>query len=168
MKQFLTYVVMLIGLLFMQEFVFVRINAYGLVNVFAYIMFIFMLPLTISRGWLLIIGFALGWIVDLMSGTLGLNAMCVVWLAFVRPFVVNYTLGREAILIDVSSITTRFGALRMVGYVSVMCMLFAIPYFMLEVMSFDNILYTLLRIACSTVATTVLILILQLPFSRNG
>lgn len=168
MTRFLTYSIGLLLLLFLQEYVLSAINILGLVNIFAYIMIIILLPLSVPRAWLLILGFCVGYIMDTMSGSGGLNAICVVWLAFVRPYVAELTLGRDVVLAGVIPSAYRVGASRFSTYAVVMCLLFALPYFLLEMMTFTGIWYTLIRVFVSSALTSILIFVLHLPFSRNG
>lgn len=162
----LSYLAGFLVVLFLQEYLFSAINIWGVVNLFPYIMILLMLPLSVSRGWVLVLGCAMGWCVDLMGGMAGLNAICLTWLGFVRPYVGELTLGREVSLADVVPASKRVGTPRFLTYVAVMCLLFALPYFLLEMMSLSGLGITLLRTLVSTIATVVVIYLLQLPFNK--
>lgn len=162
----LGYTISFLGLLFLQEYLFSAINIWGVVGFFPYIMVLLMLPLSISRVWLLVLGFAMGWCVDLVGGMAGLNAICMTWLGFVRPYVGELTLGRDVSVADVLPMTKRVGVPRFMTYVAMMCLLFALPYFLLEMMTLTGIGVTLLRTLLSTLATVVVIYVFQLPFNK--
>lgn len=168
MSRFLTYSIGFLLLLFLQEYVLSAINILGLVNIFAYITIIILLPLSVPRAWLLVLGFCVGYIMDTMSGAGGLNAICVVWLAFVRPMVADMTLGRDVVLAGVIPSAYRVGASRFLSYTALMCLLFVTPYFLLEMMTLNDVWYTVIRILISSALTTALIFVLHLPFNRNG
>lgn len=165
MGRFLIYTLGFVLLLFMQEFILSAINIYGLVNIFIYVMVLIFLPLSIKRVQLLLLGLVVGYLADLVFAGGGLNAVCCVWLAFVRPVVVNYTLGRDSTTFGVAPTAHRFGLGKFIVYLFTMCLLFAIPYFLLEMMTLTDILHTLLRILSSTIATAALIFVLHLSFS---
>lgn len=168
MIRVLAYTIGFALLLFLQEYIFNAINVFGLVGIFAYIMIIIMLPLSVPRAWLLIVGFLIGYLVDTMSGSAGLNAICCVWLAFARPYAAEATLGRDMVLAGVIPSVYRVGATRFMTYVALMCLLFAAPYFTLEMMDLNGFGFVALRILGSTITTSILIFIFHLPFSRNG
>lgn len=163
----LGYTLGFLGLLFLQEYLFSAINILGIVGFFPYILVLLLLPLSMSRAWLLVLGFVMGWCVDGMGGMAGLNAMCMTWLGFVRPYVVGFTLGRDVSVADVVPLAYRVGPSRFMTYSVVMCLLFAFPYFLLEMMTLVDIWFTLLRALASTVVTVVVVYLLQLPFNKS-
>ncbi|MEG0655499.1 MAG: hypothetical protein RR465_00555 [Mucinivorans sp.] len=166
MARFLTYTIAFAILLFLQEYVFSAINIWGVVNIFAYVMIILILPLSVHRVWLMLLAFLIGYLMDTVMGSYGLNAICLVWLAFVRNVVGELTLGRDVVLAGLVPSAYRVGAQRFMSYLILMCLLFAIPYFLLEVMSFSGILITILRIVLSSVLTAMLIFVFNLPFNK--
>lgn len=165
MGRFLIYTLGFTLLLFVQEFILSSINMYSLVHIFLYVMVLVFLPLSIKRAQLLLLGFAVGYLADLIFGGGGLNAVCCVWLAFVRPMVVNYTLGRDSTTFGVAPTALRFGLWKFIAYLFTICLMFAAPYFLLEMMTLTNILYTSLRILSSTIVTAALMFVLHLSFS---
>lgn len=72
-------------LLVLQILVFNKINLFGFINFYPYILFIMLYPVAGSINLLLISTFVLGYSVDLMSNTGGVHAMSSLILAYVRP-----------------------------------------------------------------------------------
>ena len=161
-----TYTLGFLFLLFLQEYLFAAINVWGVVSFFPYTMVLLLLPMSVARGWLVVLGFAMGWCVDLLGGMAGLNAICMTWLGFVRPYVAELTLGRDTTVADVVPLSKRVGGLRFITYAAAMCLLFAVPYFLLEMMTFAGFAATLLRLVLSTVATSAVVYLFQLPLNK--
>ena len=168
MQRILEYIVVFAVLVLLQEFAFDKINFWGVVNPYIYIMFIIMLPMEL-RGWLvLFLGFFTGTVIDLLSGSAGLHMIAATWMAFVRPTVLNFTAGRDAVQEGGIPTSSLIGAGKFLAYAGVMTLLFAIPFFLLEVMSIENIYMTLLRILLSSAATVIIVYFFQLPFDRGA
>jgi hypothetical protein len=62
---------------------------------YLYYLFILWLPFSISRQWLLVIGFITGLILDYFTMNPGLHAAACVLIAYVRPFVINVLTPRD-------------------------------------------------------------------------
>ena len=168
MQKILTYTLIFVALILLQEFAFDKINFWGLVNPYVYIMFIIMLPME-TKGWMvLLFGFFTGIVIDALSGGGGLYAIATTWVAFVRPTALNFTAGRDAVQLGGVPASSQIGTAKFLAYSGGMTLLFAIPFFLLEVMSLENIGMTLLRIVASSAATVAIIYFLQLPFNRGA
>lgn len=133
---------------------------------FIYIACILLLPNEISFTWLLLIAFVIGIIVDTFYNTLGMHAAATVLMAYCRPLIVRAQ-------IDVPGLETRieFG-LRQLGvgaffrYIFVLALLHHTVLFFIEASSLTLIIPTLIRVAASTLFTTVSIVLIQF-FTRN-
>lgn len=162
MIRFLEYLAIFLLLLVLQEFVFDNINLGGLVNPYIYIMFIILLPLDI-RGWiLLLLGAVAGGAADFMSGMAGLHMITATWLAFVRPTVVALMLGKELVYDGGVPTAGRVGTARFLRYVTIMVLLFNIPFFILEDLS-GEVWIVGLRILLSSLFSAGIIYFLHLP-----
>lgn len=166
MIRFLEYAASFVLLIILQEFVFDHINLGGLVNPYVYIMFIMLLPLQM-RGWaLLLAGFGMGAVLDVMSGTSGIQMVCATWLAFVRPGMVSLMLGKDSVHDGGIPTAAKVGQGRFIRYVVMMTLLFNIPFFLLEDI-YAPALILVLRIVLSTLFTAVIIYFLHLPLMRS-
>ena len=73
----------------LQVFLLNKINFFGYLNPYIYILFILLLPFRIQGWLLLLLGFATGLVIDMFANTPGLNVAATVLLAFMRPVVIN-------------------------------------------------------------------------------
>jgi hypothetical protein len=133
---------------------------------FIYIACTLLLPNEISLTWLLFIAFATGLIVDMFYNTLGMHAAASVLMAYCRPLVVRSQ-------IDVPGLETRIEfSLRALGvgaffrYVLILTLIHHTALFFIEASSLTLIIPTLIRVAASTLFTTVSIVLIQF-FTRN-
>lgn len=162
MIRFLEYAATFILLVILQEFVFDNINLGGVVNPYIYIMFIILLPLD-TPGWiLLMLGFGAGATVDFMSGTAGLQTIASTWLAFVRPTVAGLLLGKDLVYDGGIPNAGRVGTGKFLRYLTVMVVLFNIPFFILEDLS-GSAGVLALRIVLSSAFSVGIIYFLHLP-----
>jgi len=99
------------------------------------------------------------------SNTFGMHAAATVLIAYLRPFLIQYQMdakGSERAEIGIRS--QGFGSF--LGYIFPLILLHHTVLFLMEMNSFDMILFTLLRVAASTLLTAILIVILEL-FSKR-
>lgn len=166
MMRLVQYGVTFLLLLVLQEFVFSHINLGGVVNPYIYIMFIILLPLDIAGWGLLLLGFGTGMAMDFLSGTAGLHTIVSTWLAFVRPTTVGLLLGKDETYQGGIPTSSRLGLGRFLRYLSVMVLLFNIPFFLLEDLG-GPVVPMVLRILLSSVFSIGIIYFLHLPFAHT-
>lgn len=133
---------------------------------FIYIACILLLPNEIGLTWLLLIAFVTGIIVDMFYNTLGMHAAASVLMAYFRPLIVRSQ-------IDVPGLETRIEfSLRELGvgaffrYVLILALIHHTALFFIEASSLTLLIPTLIRVAASTLFTTVSIVLIQF-FTRN-
>lgn len=165
MPRFLQYLLGFAALILLQEFVLSPINLLSVVSVTIYIMVLILLPMEIKGAYILFVAAAMGLAVDMLQGTTTLAMMCMVWIGFLRQAVLNLTLGRDVVMAGGMPRSVRVGRGNFFRYVFVMCFLYATPYFLLEMMTMQDIWLTSIRIVASSTTTAALIYILHLPFS---
>jgi hypothetical protein len=132
---------------------------------FIYIAGILILPAEISRMYLLFIGFAVGFTVDIFSNTFGMHAAATVLIAYLRPFLIQYQMeskGAERVEIGIRS----QGISAFLAYIVPLILLHHAMLFIMEINNFGMILHTLLRIAASALFTVIMIILVEL-FSRR-
>ncbi|GGC02328.1 hypothetical protein GCM10011325_31730 [Dyadobacter sediminis] len=132
---------------------------------FIYIAGVLLLPADTDRMYLLLIGFAIGFTVDVFSNTFGMHASATVLIAYLRPFLIHYQMkSKGAERAEVGIRAQGFGAF--LGYIFPLVLLHHAMLFFIEMNYFGMILYTLIRIGASTLFTTLLIILLEL-FSKR-
>ncbi len=150
----------LIQVLFMN-----KINFFGFLNPYVYILFILLLPFE-TPGWLLLLlSFAMGLTVDIFSGTLGLHAASSVFAGFMRPIIIKTVGEKPEYDITTQPKLQQMGLKWFIAYA--LLMIFAHQLFLniLDVFSFDEFWQTLLRILVSTLFTFLFIMLFEYIFS---
>lgn len=166
MSRILTYTGITILVLAFQLLVLNQVNIHGLLHPFIYPLIIMMLPFSVSRAALLLIGFLLGYIMDMFTGVIGLHMAAASFIAFLRPIIFEVINPKKEDIFDLPNISTQglgwFGS-----YTFIMVLLHHSFYFIVEVGSLAFFQWTLLRILCSTALSAGIILLLNLLFRNN-
>ncbi len=129
-------------------------------NYFSLIMYpvvIMLLPIQTSRTALVFIGFALGLIVDLFYGSLGVHASACLFIAFIRPMVLRFMEPRGGYPIPSSPVPGRFGLRWFVQYASLMLVFYLLFYFSVEVFTFAYLGQILIKTISSFVLSMLAI-----------
>ena len=118
---------------------------------------IILLPANIDRALLLILSFALGLSVDLLSGMAGLNTIAATATGFLRPALFSLTVGKDAAREGFMPLPLNTGRTKWLRYAAATLAVHCTVFFLFEAMTFKYFGFTLLRIAGSTVTTTLLV-----------
>lgn len=156
-----------ITLVLIQVLIMNKINFYGFLNPYVYILFILLLPFE-TPGWLLLLlSFTMGLTVDLFSATLGLHAASSVFAGFMRPLIIKMVGEKPEYDITTQPKLQQMGLKWFMAYA--MLMVFANHLFlnMLDVFSFDEFWQTLLRVVISTLATFLFIMLFEYIFAAK-
>lgn len=165
MSVLLRNIIRFILLILFQVVVLDRILIEQHVNPYLYMLFILLLPFNLPRPALQLLGFLLGITLDMFSDTFGLHAAACVFIAYLRPFILNILSPQGGFEVTQRTPSvTSMGTSQYAIYVSVLVLLHNIVYFCLSVFSFADPLYLLLKILLSTVVSLVLVLIYELLF----
>ena len=165
LREAIQYSLMILLYLLLQIFFMRNLVLFNYAFCFIYIAGVLLLPADIDRMYLLLIGFGTGFIVDVFSNTFGMHASATVLIAYLRPFLIQYQMdakGSERAEVGIRS--QGFGSFLV--YILPLIFIHHTMLFFMEMNNFTMILYTLLRIAASTLFTTILIVILEL-FSKR-
>ena len=84
MHRVVEYTLMFIVLVLLQVFLFDNLNLSPYCYPLVYVGFILLLPVTLLPAWTLLLGFAIGAVTDLLSGTPGLHTIAATATAFCR------------------------------------------------------------------------------------
>ncbi|GHA68781.1 hypothetical protein [Pontibacter akesuensis] len=131
---------------------------------FIYIAFLLFLPLVISRVWLLVLGFVVGFTVDIFYDTMGIHAAASVLLAFLRPLLLNLLTPRDGYdsgdAVNIHTMGWRW----FLAYTFTLVLVHHTAVFFLETISLQSAVYTMVKILLSTLFTSIVMVILQLLF----
>ena len=80
-------------LIFLQLLIFDRINLFGFVNPSIYIIVLIIHRYNLNQFNFIVIGFLLGFIMDVLSQSAGSHSLSCVTVSFLRPLIVKFSLG---------------------------------------------------------------------------
>jgi hypothetical protein len=133
---------------------------------FIYIACVLLLPNETSLTWLLLIAFATGIIVDTFYNTLGMHAAATVLMAYCRQFIVRAQIDVPGVESRIEFSLKELGVGTFSRYVFVLAFIHHAALFSIEASSLTLLVPTLIRVAASTLLTTVSIVLIQF-FTRN-
>jgi len=156
----LRYIGILVLLLFLQVFVLDNLHWLGLVHPFVYLWAFMMLPIELPRWLQMVIGAAIGMIMDLFTHAPGIHMAGCVMVAYLRPlmvagFVQDIDRMKGAITINV---------IGMGNYLRLLAVLIVVHHtivFMLEAFTFAHFGFTLLQIILSGLFSFAFILMFE-------
>jgi hypothetical protein len=156
-----------IGLILLQVLILNHIELIGYVNPFVYILFVLMLPLS-TPGWLLLLlSFGTGYTIDVFMSSAGLHTAATVFMAFMRPYVVQLATGAKDPEMLNNPGLSQMGIRWWFSYSLSLVFLHHFALFLLESFSFSQLGYTLIRIVLSVLFTEILILLLSYFFATR-
>lgn len=157
-KIFLSYFVLVLA----QVMVFnnINISPLGITPLF-YVLFILMLPYEVW-GWLqLILGFVIGWSVDVFCDTPGLHSASTVLMTFMRTKVLEFISPRDGYRNGMHPYLMEMGFNWFLSYSIPLVLVHHIAYFMLDAFGFENFFRTLLKIILTSICTEMFIIFAQ-------
>ena len=132
-----------------------------------YVWGIMMLPFKTPKWLVLIVSFVLGFIIDIFSPSVGINAAVCVITGFLRPIILNMVIDNIDNTQYYRPTQLSLGFKKFFMYAAVTVVIHTALYFMLEVMSFKDVFQTLLRILLSSAVTLLIILLSDTVFFRR-
>lgn len=165
----ITNILRFVLLFLMQILIFKQLNIIHIgpvyPNIFIYPLFLILLPLTISRELLLLLGFLLGLTIDWFYDSWGLHASACVFLAFIRPFVLRSLEPKGGYNIIYGLTIRRYQITWFLQYCAWTMLLFLVFYYSMEVFTPVFILEIILKTISGFVASMLFIIIAMLIFN---
>ena len=155
------YIISFILLLVLQVLVLNNIQLSGFINPYLYVLFILILPFETPRWFLLLLAFSLGMVVDLFSHTPGMHTSATVFMAFLRPYVLEFISPRDGYETETYPILRYYGLSWFLKYTAILVLAHHLFLFYVEVFRFSDFFLTLGRALASSVFTIILALISQ-------
>ena len=156
-----------IGLLLLQVLVIDNIRLGYYIHPYVYVLFILLLPFNTPKWQLLLLGFTMGFAVDLFCGTPGLNAAATVFMAFIRPYVINSMTRRKDINDNDEPSLGNMGISWFLIYSTLMLTTHNIVLFLLEMFSFKLFYVAIIQTLLSVASSLLLIILILLIFRKN-
>lgn len=156
-----------IVLMLIQVLIMNKINFYGFLNPYVYILFILLLPFE-TPGWMLLLfSFVAGLTVDVFACTLGLHAASSVFAAFLRPLVIKFVREKPDYDITTQPNLKQMGVKWFIGYSSIMILGHHLFLNLLDVFSFNELGQTMLRVVVSSLFTFIFVLLFEYIFTTD-
>jgi hypothetical protein len=154
-------IIRFIVLIAVQLLIFDSIQFSGYVNPYIYILFILLLPFETPKWLLLITAFFLGFIMDIFSDTPGMHTAATVFMAFLRPYVLNLIAPREGYESGTFPRVFYYGVNWFTRYAFILILAHHFVLFYIEIFRFGNFFSTFLRVLLSTVFSLIFIVLSQ-------
>ena len=166
-SSFLRRLFALIGLVLLQVLFLNRICLFGYVTPLFYIWMIARFDSSMKRYSILLWAFFLGLIIDMFSGTPGLNAASATLLAMFQPGIVKLfvSLDRHDVLIPCSA---SMGGRPFAGYLLLITALHHTVYFILRSIPLGDWTVLVLKVVFSTLLTFVFMLVAEHVSGSSG
>ena len=154
-------------LLLAQVLIFNRMDLFGFVNPFPYILFIILYPVNGNKTGLLVSSFFLGLIMDMFWNSGGVHAAACLVLAYFRPAIFKFSFGLsyeyQTVKLNDSLTPERF------SFILIAVVIHHFTLFILEIFKLSSILDILVRTVLSTlftIITSIIIIYLIKPSKR--
>lgn len=163
-SNYVKFILLFVLLIVLQVLVLNRISFLGYATPFIYIYFIIKLPVEANRSLVTLLGFTLGFIIDIFSNTPGVNAAATTCVAFGRDWIQSLFFLRS----DYSEQEPSWGLLgwAFMKYATLLTFIHHVLLILIESFTFFNIEMVLLRIILSTLLTSLLIFAIE-GFSKK-
>ena len=161
------YILLLVVVVVLQGLVLNNLAITPLVAPMVYIVLLIFLPIETSQWKMLGAGLALGVVMDVMMGTVGLNLLSTLPIAYFRRMLLFSSTGLSSISTEEGIPSPKRLGVRFHNYVVLVVVLHSLIFYTCESLSFSNFGVLVLRIVCSTVISLVLDYILILLFSKR-
>ncbi|GAB2615170.1 hypothetical protein GCM10027035_09650 [Emticicia sediminis] len=156
-KLVLTFVIYLVlQIVVLRNFVF-----FDVAFCFVYIACILLLPDEVDPIWVILISFLIGLLVDIFYNTAGVHASASVMIGYLRGYIIKFLFPTKGVENDITISLKDMGGERFVRYVAILTIIHHSMLFFVEAGGFQFFLITVLKIICSVIFTTFLIIILQ-------
>lgn len=144
-------------LMALQVLLFNRLQIAGLCFPMVYILFLLNLPTRLPRWGEMLIGFAVGLLMDIWFNSLGVHIAACTAIAFLRPLLLsNLVQEMERVNGEVRSLS--IGRIEYIKCVVILTLIHHFIVFSLEAWSLQNWWIILLQIICSSIMTLIVIL----------
>jgi len=148
-----------------QVMIFNRLNFMGFINPMVYVLFFYWYPIRTNRFLFLVLGFLLGFVIDMFSDTMALHAMAGLTLAYTRPLVMRFCFGANY---EFQGFT--FKNTTRIQRITLLLLLILIQhgiFFTFEILSFSHILLILKKILFTSILTLCISVLLSSLFAKE-
>ena len=163
-----TNVFRFISLVALQVLILKRINiggdSFNYISIFVYPLFIFLLPLRTPKAAILLLAFTMGLVIDMFYDSPGVHASAMVFIGFIRPFILNRIEPRGGYNPNYSPTKKRMGFSWFLRYSAILLFVHLLFYFSVEIFNFALFGDVIIRTISSFVISMIFIIILIFIF----
>lgn len=146
-----------------QVLLFNHLNFFGYINPLVYVLFFYWFPLRQNRAVFILVGFFLGFVIDIFSDTLALHTIAGVTLAYLRPVLMRFCFGAN---FDFQGFTFKNSTrLQRVTFLLLLIVIQHTVFFSLEILSISHFLLILKKILFTGILTFVIGVLLSSLFA---
>lgn len=166
---FFKYGIRFFLLLLIQVLLLDKIHLHHLITPYVYMFFILWMPFSIKRGWLMVIAFLLGFSVDAFRHHPGFHAAACVFMAYLRPFVIQLLLAQDGTehTYPEPTIKSFGGFLPYHIYTATLLTIHHAWLFLLEAWQFADLPYFLIKTFSSVLLSLFLLIVTEMLFPRK-
>ena len=150
----------------LQVFVFNHVHILGIATPMPYFYFLLILSADTPRWLYVLLGFVMGFLIDLFAGTPGVAAGAMTFVGFASPWILRVFLPSDR---DDDSLMPSVKAMEWSGFLkiaAIMSLLHCTVFFLLECFSFFDTALLLMNIAGSTLITFLMAIAIELIRSK--
>lgn len=161
-RNIISYPLLFAFMVLLQVLILNNIQLSGYINPYLYIIFILWLPVESNKVLVMLVSFLLGLSIDVFSNTLGMHASACVFLAFCRPYILQFMAPRDGYEGDQVPGIQAFGLSWFITYAAIGVLLHHLFLFYVEVFRWSDFFSTLGRVLASFIFSMLLIILAQL------
>lgn len=156
-KTIIKFVLIFVLLVLAQVIIFNHVCLYNVAIPFVFLYLIVRLPISVSTNWMMTIGFITGLTIDIFSDTLGMNTLACTLTGAIRHGVLRLYIPREDNVSQTEPSLRSLGTAVYLKYILTISLIYCTTVFLIEACTLFNPMLLFMRIVCSTLLTSVLI-----------
>lgn len=161
-------IIRFIVLVLVQVLIIKNIELGRFINPFIYILFIIILPFETPKWLLLLSAFILGISIDAFYDTAGMHAAATVFMAFIRPSILKLFSPRDGYEFGIQPTVQYLGIIWFISYAGILVFMHHLVLFYIEIFRFSEFFSTFFRVIASSIASLLLIIVVQYLFNRKA
>jgi xanthosine utilization system XapX-like protein len=160
-KSIVSQVLIFVFYIFLQIFFVRQLVLFDYAFCFVYVASIILLPFEINKITLIFLSFVAGITVDIFYNTVGANAAAMTLIAFLRPTVIGVLAPRRGYDERQTLTLNSMGLTWFIAYATSLIFVHHLVLFLLEASDWGLFLPVMVKVICSTIFTTIIVVIIQ-------
>jgi hypothetical protein len=160
-RSIVSQVLIFIFYLLLQIFFVRQLVLFDYAFCFVYVASVILLPFEVNKSILILLGFVAGITVDIFYNTVGANAAAMTLTAFLRPTVINLLMPQRGYDDRQTLTLNSMGLSWFVTYTMSLIFVHHFVLFLLEASDWGLFLPVIIKVICSTIFTTMIVVIIQ-------